>query len=172
MKTLVQLKQDAKSGRMSMEMTERYGAYGEQIPEKLRGIRRVVGANTVALHLQNNDGNISELQVKCASLVEYDADTLVVYEAGLRDLTDEERTILAEWKRIEDEHIKQNPFGDTYWKRKNYFATCTCPWLDGGDAVRGKRLEYVCETPKIRDNSIKGEAILKYRVYFNEEVEV
>ena len=172
MKTLVQLKQDAKSGRMSMEMIERYGAYGEQIPEKLRGIRRVVGANTVALHLQNNDGNISELQVKCASLVEYDVDTLVVYEAGLRDLTDEERTILAEWKRIEDEHIKQNPFGDTYWKRKNYFATCTCPWLDGGDAVRGKRLEYVCGTPKIRDNSIKGEAILKYRVYFNEEVAV
>ena len=172
MKTLVQLKQDAKSGRMSMEMTERYGAYGEQIPEKLRGIRRVVGANTVALHLQNNDGNISELQVKCASLVEYNADTLVVYEAGLRDLTDEERTILAEWKRIEDEHIKQNPFGDTYWKRKNYFATCTCPWLDGGDAVRGKRLEYVCGMPKIRDNSIKGEAILKYRVYFNDEVAV
>lgn len=172
MKTLVQLKQDAKSGRMSMEMTERYGAYGEQIPEKLRGIRRVIGVNTVALHLQNNDGNISELQVKCASLVEYDADTLVVYEAGLRDLTDEERTILAEWKRIEDEHIKQNPFGDTYWKRKNYFATCTCPWLDGGDSVRGKRLEYVCGTPKIRDNSIKGEAILKYRVYFNEEVAV
>ncbi len=172
MKTLAQLRQDAKSGRMSMEMTERYGNIGEQIPEKLRGIRRVVGSNTVALHLRNKDGKISELQIKYASLVEYDGDTLTVFEAGLRDLTDEEKTILSEWKGIEDEHIKLNPFGDTYWKRKNYFAQCPCPWLDGGDSVRGKRLEFVCETPKIRDNSIKGAAILKYRVYFDEEVAV
>ena len=172
MKTLVQLRQDAKSGRMSMEMTERYGAIGEQIPEKLRGIRCVVGSNTVALHLRNNDGNISELQVKYASLIDYDGATLTVYEAGLRELTDEEKAILSEWKRIEDEQIKINPFSDTYWKRKNYFSQCSCPWLDGGDTVRGKRLEYVCETPKIRDNSIKGAAILKYKVYFNEEVAV
>ena len=39
MKTLADLKRDAKSGNMSMEMLEWYGKTGEDIKPILRGIR-------------------------------------------------------------------------------------------------------------------------------------
>lgn len=60
MKTLAELRRDARTGKMSMEMLEWYGKTGEDIKANLRGIRKVEGANSVALLLRNNEGNISE----------------------------------------------------------------------------------------------------------------
>lgn len=91
MKTLAELRRDARSGKMSMEMLEWYGKTGEDIKANLRGIRKVEGANSVALLLRNNEGNISELRVQYATLVEYDGENLTVYAAGFRDLTEEEK---------------------------------------------------------------------------------
>ena len=68
MKTLADLKRDAKSGNMSMEMLEWYGKTGEDIKLILRGIRKVEGANSVALLLRNNEGNTSELRIKYCCL--------------------------------------------------------------------------------------------------------
>ena len=166
MKTLADLKRDAMSGNMSMEMLEWYGKTGEDIKPILRGIRKVEGANSVAISLLNNDGNISELRFSSAKLIEYDGETLTFYAAAHRELTEEEQAILAEWKKIEDEYEKQNPFGNCYWKKKDFFRKCSCPWLDGNETVRGKRMEWVNGRNMIRDNSIKGEVTLKYKVYF------
>ena len=169
MKTIADLKRDVKSGNMSMEMLEWYGKTGEDIKPILRGIRKVEGANSVALLLRNNEGNTSELRIKYATLIEYDGENLTVYDAGHRDLTVEEKNILAEWERIEKEYLEKNPFAEIFWKRRDYFSKCSCPWLDGSEMKRGKKLEYVNGRPMVRDNAIKGEAVLKYKVHFATE---
>ena len=169
MKTLAELKRDAGSSKLSLELTEHYGETGDEIKSTMRGVRKVIGCNSVALSLLNHDGNISELRFGSARLIEYGEDTLTLYLAAHRELTEEEQKIIDEWKKIEDECMAKNPFCDTYWKRKDYFAKCSCPWLDGGETKRGKKLEYVKGRPMIRDNSIKGEAVLKYKVHFARE---
>lgn len=42
MKTLADFKRDAASGKIKLEMVERYGKTGEEIPERYRGIRTVM----------------------------------------------------------------------------------------------------------------------------------
>lgn len=166
MKTVAELKRDANGGKMSLEMIEWYGKTGDEIRETLRGIRKVLRANTVAIILLNRDGNESEMRLNSAKLVDYDGENLTVYEAGKRDLTEQEQRILDEWQRIEDDYYKNNPYGDAYWKRKDFFAKCACPWLTGYEFVKGKYLTYNGDKRVILDRSIKGEAILKYKVYF------
>lgn len=41
MKTLADFKRDAASGKIKLEMVERYGKTGEEIPERYRGIRTI-----------------------------------------------------------------------------------------------------------------------------------
>ena len=53
MKTVAELKRDANGGKMSLEMIEWYGKTGDEIRETLRGIRKVLRANTVAIILLN-----------------------------------------------------------------------------------------------------------------------
>lgn len=161
--TLAQFKRDAADGKIKLEMIERYGETGEAIPERCRGIRTVQKVNTVGIMLVTADGLTSELRFDSAKLVEYDGKSLTIYERGERDLTEQEQKILADWQKIEDDYYKQNPYGDAYWKKKDYFKHCPCPWLAGFDTVRGKC--YRNYNGKILDNQIRGKAILKYKVY-------
>lgn len=159
---LADLKRDAASGKIRLELVERYGKTGEEIPERIRGIRTVSRINTVAIFLANEDGVESELRFDSARLVEYDGKSLTIYERGERELTEQERKILADWQKIEDDYYKQNPYGDAYWKKKDYFKKCPCPWLNGYETVRGKYYNY---NGKVLDNQVRGNAILKYNVY-------
>lgn len=77
MKTLAQFKRDAATGKMSLELLERFG--NTDIPEHQKGIRKVVKTNTVGLQLANPNGQISYLDYLPASLTEYDRETLVMY---------------------------------------------------------------------------------------------
>ena len=162
MKTLADLKRDAANGKIKLEMFERYGETGEAIPERFRGIRTVQKVNTVGIMLITADGLTSELRFDSAKLVEYDGKSLTIYDRGERDLTEQEQKILADWQKIEDNYYKQNPYGDAYWKKKDYFKNCPCPWLAGYETVRGKYYNY---KGKILDNQVRGNAILKYNVY-------
>lgn len=162
-KTLKQLKRDAQNGGLFLELVERYGST-ENIRENMKGKREVMGANTVAIFLKNTDGLKSELRFDAASLIEYTDETLTVYAPGERDLTAEEESFLSEWARIEQEYIKQNPYSDTYWKKKFYFEKSPFQYLNGWDKVRGKRFDR--NSRKVIDNSIKGQAILRYNVHF------
>ena len=162
MKTLADLKRDAANGKIKLEMVERFGKTGNEIPETMRGIRTVSKVNTVAIFLANNDGVESELRLDSAKLVEYDGEALTIYARGERDLTEQERKILSDWKKIEYDYYKRNPYGNIYWKERDYFKNCPCPWLAGYETIRGKRYNY---NGKILDNQVKGNAILKYRVY-------
>lgn len=159
---LADLKRDAASGKIRLELVERYGKTGEEIPERIRGIRTVSRINTVAIFLANVDGVESELRFDSAKLVEYDGKSLTIYERGERDLTEQEQKILADWQKIEDDYYQRNPHGDAYWKKKDYFKNCPCPWLAGYETVRGKYYKY---NGKVLDNQVRGNAILKYNVY-------
>lgn len=112
--------------------------------------------------LETADGLTSSLDFPPAKLIEYDGKSLTIYEGGERDLTEQEKKILADWQKIEDDYYKQNPHGDAYWKKKDYFKKCPCPWLAGYEPVKGKYYNY---NGKILDNQVRGNAILKYNVY-------
>ena len=159
---LADLKRDAAGGKIKLELVERYGKTGEEIPERIRGIRTVSKINTVAIFLANADGVESELRFDSAKLVEYDGKSLTIYERGERDLTEQEQKILADWQKIENDYYQKNPHGDAYWKKKDYFKNCPCPWLAGYETVRGKCYKY---NGKVIDNQVRGNAILKYNVY-------
>lgn len=164
MKTLADLKRDAASGKFSFEMVERFGKYGEEIPARCRGIRTVYKVNTAGIILMTSDGLTSSLDFPPAKLMDYDGKSLTIYDRGERDLTEQERETLADWQKIESDYYQKNPCGNSYWKRKDYFKNCPCPWLGGYETVRGKYYSY---NGKILDNQIRGKAILKYRVYEN-----
>ena len=106
MKRLADFIRDAKRGNMSMELAEWYGKTGDEIPERLRGIRRVVRQNSVALFLQSPQGTESELRYGAASLNEYDGKTFTVYNPGFRPLTDKEKKILDEWRELEAYYLR------------------------------------------------------------------
>lgn len=161
--TLAELKREAKAGKIKFEMIERFGKTGEEIPEYCRGIREVARVNTVAIILVTADGKESELRFNGAKLVEYDGKSLTIYAAGERDVTPEEQAVLNEAQKIRERHLKVNPYGNSdFWACKQYFENSPCPWMAGYKTVRGKRYNY---NGKVTDNSVKGNAILRYTIH-------
>lgn len=160
--TLAQLKRDANSGKMSLEMTERYGS--TEIIERLRGIRKVKKANSVAIICINLDGQESELRINSAKLIDYDGKHLTVYTAGTREPSAEEKSVLLNKNAIYKEYA--DTYGGGYWQVKDMFAKSDYPYMSGLEKVRGKRYDF--NTGLVYDDSIKGEPILKYNVYFEQ----
>lgn len=164
MKTLADLKRDAKSGKIRLELIERFGKTGDEIPERLRGIREVAGVNTVAINLRNGRGEESELRFGRASLIAYDGETLTVYNPGFRDVTDEERAVLTGAEKFKSDYEREHPQQDSYWKVRGYYADSPCPWMRPyGDEKQGKK--YDARQDKVFDRSVRGDAILRYRVH-------
>lgn len=163
MKTLAQLKRDAASGNMILTLIERFGGSDEEhIPERMKGARKVIGTNTVALKLLNHDGRESEMRFGAASLVEYTDNSLTIYNPGYRELSDHEKAILSEAERKVEEYKQKYPYNDTYWMKKSFFEKSDCPYLGCYETVKGCR--YDRNRNMIQDKAIKGEAILKYTV--------
>jgi hypothetical protein len=171
MKTLADLKRDAKSGRISGEMVIRMGS--TDIPETLKGRRKIVDANTVGIKFLNNNGKKSELRISCASLVEYDNDSLTIYSPALRELNDDEKQIMSQWQEIAntEEYQKQSEIdlltdgSSTYWKRKHFFVDKGYAYLLGHEKLRGMKYDY--NTGMVKDDKIKGEIELQYKIYRN-----
>lgn len=154
--TLAQLKRDANSGCLVLEMVERYGDTGEQIPQRLRGKRPVTRSNSVGIFLRNVSGEESEMRLDNAKLTEYTGDELVIYSAGYRDLTEQEKEILDTANQIRAEH------DGVYWYARGFVNQSACPWMLG-DLVRGKKYDRCKE--KVLDYSVRGSVILRYKVY-------
>ena len=161
--TLAELKREAAAGTIKFEMTERYGETGDKIPERCRGIREVKRVNTVGIMLVTADGKESELRFDSAKLVDYNGEFLTIYAAGERDVTAEEQAVLDGAKAIQDRHLRVNPYGNGgFWECKQFFKDSPCPWMSGYETIRGKRYNY---KGKVVDNSVRGNAILKYRIH-------
>lgn len=160
--TLAQLKREANAQSISAEMIYRYG---EEIPERLRGIRKATRANTVSVFFQNADGRESELSIKAASLIEYDGETLTIYEAGTRELTEEETRILNKANAERAAYEAKYPYSESYFIAPNYIKRNypDFEYLAGYETKRGKR--YNQHNNTITDNAIKGAAIIKYKIF-------
>ena len=179
--SLAQLRRDARSGKMTLEMLVRLGepATDESTPERLKGIRRVVGANTVAIKLLTADGSgESELPIERSSLTEYDGETLSTFFPGKRALTSEEKRVLDEWKAIEDdpayqERLERDCLTDgssCYWQQKSFFEKAGMEHLFDYKKVRGMKLDrrayFEGEEKCVFDDSVKGPLMMQYRVRF------
>ena len=171
-KTLAQLKRDAKAGGMVCELVERYGETGDKIPERLRGQRPLIGANTVAIIFQNADGKPSDLPIKRACLVDYDDEYITVYDFGTRPPTAEEQAVLDEWKKIEEsakykEDARIDALSDgtsTYWRKKWFFDDHKCPWMAGWGGIDEYGKAYEPIRGVVRDVNIRGNVAFKYRI--------
>ena len=169
-KTYAQLKRDANSGRLSLEMIQR--GDGGNIPERLKGIRKVIKAKSYGLVLRNADGMESDLQIRRAALVEYDDEYLTIYNWGLRDYTPEEKAALDEWTAITEtpEYIERSNVdaltdgSSTYWQMVGFFEKKGLPNLAHEDLSKyGSSRDYT--SGMMRDLNVRGSVELKYRVY-------
>lgn len=166
--TLAQLKRDAKSGKLYGEMTERFGS--TEIPERIGGRRKIVDANSVGITFLNADGKKSECGIDRAALVEYTGDSLTVFQPGYRDLNVDEIRVMNGWKKIKDtdDYKMQSEIDalsdgfSTYWQEKAYYHNAGKMYLMGFEEQFGCKYDF--NTGKIRDKSIKGDAILKYKI--------
>lgn len=171
MKTLAELKRDAKSGKISGKMINRFGS--TEIQERLQGIRKIVDANTVGITFLNSDGKKSVCEIKAASLIEYTDDKLTLYGAGKRELNDKEKLVMDTWNKIAstDEYKERSRIdlisdgSSTYYQEKRFFENCDFPYLFGSEMKQGKKRDY--SSGLIIDNSVKGDIELQYEIYHN-----
>jgi len=169
MKTLTDLKRDASAGKLKAEMIIRNGDIN--IPERLKGKRQIISSNSAGITFLNNDGEKSELRIKCASLAEYTGEALTIYCAGYRPLNTSERAIMDGWESIAStkESQRQSEIdmlsdgNQMYYKRKHYFTDKGYEYLLGFDEHKG--LKYDFNTKTIRDNGIKGKIDIQYKIY-------
>lgn len=167
MKTMEQFKNDAASGKMSLELLEMNGS--SDFREGLKGVCKVTEVNKLGFILVNQNGEESLLMFENNSLREYDGDTLTIYSSGCRDLLEPEKAMLAEWEEIQKNYKKENPHANLYWKKLAFFERSPFPWLNGFEVMYGKKLVYdEQDTPKIMDAAIKGDVMFRYRVYMEE----
>lgn len=157
MKTLADLKRDAKSGKYALELIYRFGS---PIPINMQGIRRLVNSNSRAVMLQLADGRTSELVIPSAKLIEYTEETLSVYNPGERPLTAEEEAIINKTTEI----YKANEYTGSggFYQVRAFLAKSTCPWLAGNEKIQGKY--YNLSSKTILDDKLRGDMILQYRV--------
>ena len=164
MKTLTDLKRDAGSGRLSLELYAWHGKTGDGIPERIRGIRKVSSVNTVCLKLLSADGTESELRFVRAKLLDYDDKSLIIFAPAHREPTEEERAVQAGAEKI----MEESPH-DWFWKVKDYYRKSPCPWMApyGEKMIKGKR--YLAHEDKVLDYAVRGDAILRYIVHMKLE---
>lgn len=160
-----ELKRLAGTEALSLELIEWHGG---DVPERLKGIRRVLWPRSYGFDLMCMNDTISELRIESAKLVDCDGNYLTVFKPAERPLTEEEQNILQEWKQREEEYFKYNPMGDSYWKKKSFFANSQYPYMDGFTKNSGKR--YLSHNNTVLDNSLKGDKVLVYRMIVNRNV--
>ncbi len=125
-----------------------------------------------SLYLQGKD---SELPIGRASLVEYDGNNLTLYNAGYRDLNDNERKVMNEWQ----EHCKTKEYKQkenidknidtsmSYWDKLAFLEKRNMEHLMGTDKKCG--LIYIARLNKVQDDSLKGDICMKYEIRKTEE---
>ena len=164
-KSLAQLKRDAKSGQLKAVMIYRYG---EEIPDRLKGVRPIVDSNSVAIFFRNADGKKSELQIKNATLCEYTEKGITIFAPGERPLNEAEQRVMDAWEAISnsEKYQKQREYdlltdcSTTYWMRESFFTERNMKHLLGYDFVKGMKLNW--STGNVIDKSIRGEKIMEY----------
>lgn len=169
MKSFSQLLKDLQVGRQ-LVMTYNHLAQSSERLAKMLNVPRYITkkqSNGVSLN-EEKDGTkgSSFLQLDRASLVEYDGETIKIYEEGIRDLTEEEENILKNLpsKRAENkEAVYRDMMTDgnsMYWSDRYFTAQNNAEWY--WTESRGKY--YLRGEHKMQDASIKGTLSLEYKL--------
>lgn len=169
MKTLADLKREAKSGTLEGKFIH-HSQFGENLPMRLQGWRKLVDSNSVAIFFLTSDGKKSELRLDKASLVEYDGKTLTVFNAGYRDLTEEEQGVMNAWKeksstpqfKAQEEADALTDGSSTYWAKVAHFSKAGREYLMGFTKQRGMKYDF--NTGKVHDDKIKGAVCMQYKI--------
>jgi hypothetical protein len=167
MKTFSELKRNADTGKYFIEMIY---WYGNELPERLKGVRQIIGSKTKSIVIKNLDGKISELRIENTNLIEISETSLTVYNSGIRELTQAEQDILKDWEVIASnpDNVKQaetdmlTDGSVMFWKKKYYFEGKGYGYLLGHEKERGEKYDH--NTDKIKSDKVKGEMILQYRL--------
>ena len=163
--TLAELKRLAKQNILEANMVYRFG---NSIPERLKGFRKIIDANSVGIMFLNNDGKKSTLDILGASLIHWDDNSLSIFNPGERELTQEELEVMNQWKNIENtpQH-KQQAENDmltdgslTFWQKRNFFTNKGYEYLHIGNNKKA----YNHNTNKVKDSTVKGDLIIKYEL--------
>lgn len=178
--SVAQLKRDAKEGKLRAIMTVRFGEIVEQedLPARMRGARKIVGANSNSLMFEDavEAGKTSMLELPKAALVEYTEDYLRIYAAGHREPNGLEQAVLDAWKAVEDtedyqkraEYDALTDGSSTYWQKVGFFRDKGMEYLMGFEKQRGLSVDINRrnrgDKAFIRDESIRGEIALEYRL--------
>lgn len=138
---------------------------------RLNKVRYIVKVQTNGIYLNEDKTAIrgAWLDFPKASLLEISDKGFKMYCAGIRDLTEDEKKIIANEPRDpKQEEIDMLSDGSImYYRRKAYYEESTSPYLMGIEKIQGKRLTYKKNdkgerVPQIEDESIKGELSLAY----------
>ena len=152
-------KRMAANEQIALEMIERNG--NKEIPERLLGKRRIVHVGAKKIVLLNADGVTSDLDIRSAKMFECDGEILTIYHPSIRHINDDEQAALDEWMQFQNEYMRNNPYGDPFWKKKLFFKDSKCPWMAGLETVCGRYFT----NGMVMDWHIPGEVALKYRIY-------
>lgn len=133
-------------------------------PERVGQVNEIVRKNGNALTTLQDSKEVWLNYPASANLVEYEDNTFAFYEAGWRNITEEEKKHFEAMHEYEQAHIWEN----TYWPKKSYFERNGVPYLMGCGVEKGKRFDrnkykqgdMCC----IQDNSIQGELLYSFEI--------
>ena len=173
MATLAQLKRDLTIGQCLTQTSFHGKTEGKNI-----GVPRfIVKKNTqgICLNEDKTAARGSYLDYPPASFMEFDGETIKIYNSGSRPLTEEEKRILKEQPRDDkQDSIDMMTDGSTmFHRRKSYFQKSGKYYLFGVSIESGKRLitgtrqtleDGSFSDWKVEDNKCKGEVVLTYDI--------
>jgi hypothetical protein len=166
MKTFADLKRDLIVGKtLTMTFNSLEGS-SETIKKRIGVARKILKTQTngITLEFEEGSGKGSFLELPCASLIEYDGNTIRVYKYGKRDLTVREAEILANRPSERPENaeiLRMDMLSDgnqCFWKDKKYYNDNDANWYWEWD----KGLKYNMSENKMWDKKIKGELEMEY----------
>jgi len=165
-KTFAQLKRDLIVGKTLTMTFNSLSESSETIKNRIGKARKIIKTQTNGIYLEVESGNKngSFLELPCASLTEYDGNTIKVFKYGKRDLTAREAEILANEpsnRKENAELARIDAISDgsrTYWMDKRYYAENDAEWR--WDWSKGLRLDI--NDQKMWDKKIKGDLEMEY----------
>lgn len=175
-RTLADFKRDVKNKSIQLALIKRENESIE--PEW----RNVVSSQTNGCYLtysteQINKPYFNEIRGKGswlpfskATLMEYTSDSLKIYRAGFRALTEDEQKAMDEWKKITDTKEYQDQHtvdlltdgSLTFYQKKSFFQDRNMLYLMGLETERGMKYDF--NTGLVRDEKVRGDLVLEYMV--------
>ncbi len=155
-KTLADLKRDIVGKKLILKEVSGIPKNEERTCIKLQGDSFVF--------LKGDTQSKSYCQIPKATLVEYDGETIKTFRPALRELTEEEKKVMDNVPRDEEQE-RVDALSDGYVmgrKREMYYKEAGFNYLFGIKKEKGKRLTHADKRPMIEDDNIKGDLELVY----------